>query len=192
MPLVYSFAAPPNVRFTCPVQCGQCTATAANGQRCRKRTCVGVPMCWMHLMRESNLRIKASTLSGAGRGLFAVKRGAADTEVLFKKGDTVAPYGGELLTEREVDARYGANFTAPYAIKLRGDRFENGACVRGPGSMVNHVPARLANAEFRLTRDNRSRLVALKRIYNGQEVLVSYGSDYRLDEPTTSRTVRRR
>lgn len=192
MPLVYTFKGP-DIQYSCTVACQQCSATAAGGQRCRNRACIGGPQCWLHLLRDSKLRMLKSTVAGAGTGLFAMDRKARPGQpavVVFKKGDVVTPYGGEIVSRAVLNSRYG-QYTAPYGIQLRGaDRFENGACVRGPGSMANHVPRSRANAEFRLSRANLARIVATKRIYSGQEVLVSYGSEYRMNEPTTSTTTR--
>lgn len=190
--LTYTFTAPDR-QFRCELQCGRCTATTTTGGQCSKRTCVGVPLCWMHLLRDGHLRIKTSTVPGANKGLFAVKRGAGRDGVVFRRGDLITRYHGERLSEAQVDARYGESnaYTAPYAVHVVDDLFENGACVRGVGSMVNHARGARANAKLDVGRGRESVLRATKVIRNGQEIFIDYGSDYRLDEPVSSRTARR-
>lgn len=189
MPLRFSFKAP-GTSFACDVQCQRCTARTATGARCTNRTCIGVPKCWQHLLRDSNLRIKKSTIRGAGSGLFAMKR-RAPGEVLFRAGEVIAPYGGERMRKVTVDRRYG-EYTAPYAIKLSPDRFENGACIRGVGAVANHAPSGIANAEFVTFPGSVAKLVALTDIVNGQEILVNYGGDYLMGEAGVSGVTSRR
>ena len=111
MPLVFSFAGPGHPGFQCALQCQQCSAATAAGAQCRKRACVGVPECWVHLLRDHSLRVKASTIPGAGLGLFAVKRGAAADAILFRPGDKITDYAGEIVGQQTLDARYGDHVT---------------------------------------------------------------------------------
>lgn len=198
MPLVYSFSAPGRDEFACAIACQQCSATAANGQRCRKRACLGVPMCWVHMLKEYTLRYKRSTIPGAGKGLFAMKRGAPANEVVFKKDSLIVRYFGEIVTMAELDRRYGPQHTAPYGMKIsaQSDRYEDAACKRGTGALANHS-SNNANARLSWTgtraSDRVGTLRALRNIRNGEEILVNYGNDYNLHEPgVRSRTVRRR
>ena len=191
MPLVYSFRAPDRNAFECPVHCQQCDALTRRGARCRQRVCFGAPMCWQHLMSERKLRIKKSNVQGAGKGLFAMQRGVGPQAIVFRRGDVVTKYEGEVMTDAGLTARYG-NYTAPYGISVSNDVYENGACRRGAGAMINHATGNRVNVEFVENGDNRSEIRALKAIRNGQELLVDYGANYQFDEPTRSRTVRRR
>src|SRR4051794_17971590 len=63
----------------------RCKALTANGARCRRKTTKG-DMCTQHLGLREGLRIKPSTLPGAGMGLFATKP--------IPKGKKIVEYAG--------------------------------------------------------------------------------------------------
>lgn len=192
MPLQFQFQAPGRPAFSCALQCQRCTAVSANGQQCKKTACIGVPKCWVHLLRDSSLRIKHTTLPGAARsekGLFALQRGARAGDVVFAAGQLITPYGGERVRGAALQRRYG-DYTAKYGIQLAGNAYENGACVRGVGAIANHAPGRRANAEF-VNDNGKSKLYATRDITNGQEIFVDYGDQYLMDEPGVKSVTRR-
>ncbi len=192
MPLVFSFKAPDRDEFACALQCRTCGAQTASGQPCRKRACIGTPLCWMHMLKTMNLRYKASTIPGAGKGLFAMRPGADTRTVVFRAGQRIVPYHGERLRMADLDLRYG-DYTAPYGVTVdrRADVYEDGACIRGVGALANHATGRRVNAKFR-EQDGVSALFATKAIRHGDEILVDYGAMYRFTEGTRFRTTRRR
>ena len=195
MPYRYTFSAPGEFSFACSLQCQQCGVVKADGSRCRNRVCVGVPYCHVHLFYKKHLKIKPSTIPGAGKGLFAARPNAGD-DIVFRRGDVVVEYGGESIDRATLDHRYG-RYTAPYGLQRRADLFENAACKRGAGSLANHKPLSQANARYSVGRD-RMNLVATKNIRNGQEIFCCYtgaarsrgAGQYRFDEGTTGRTAR--
>lgn len=195
MPYVYEFTKGAH-RFSCELRCGRCEATTRGGGRCRARTCIGTPLCWMHLLSAKNLRVKPSALPGAGKGLFAVARRLPAGGIVFRRGDVVCEYGGDPVSMATLDARYPDDATAPYGVEqdAAADRYENAACRRGVGSLANHAPGAASNARYwRSPADGRVHLRATRAIRNGDEVLCDYGSAYQVHEPgTTSRTTRRR
>lgn len=194
MPLVFSFRSPNRPLFECAVECQQCTAVSASGAQCKKRACIGVPKCWMHLLRDHSLRIKPSTIPGAGKGLFAMKRGAAANAVVFKKDAKIIDYYGDLVNRQTLDARYG-DHTAPYGIQIgTGNRYEDAACRRGVGAVANHRGAGYnARLSYRWQPTPAALVKAIRPIRNGQEVLVSYGQGYLMDEAgVTHKTIRKR
>ena len=72
MPLVYSFQSTDGTHaFRCPLSCQVCEGRTKTGAPCRKRVCIGVPLCWQHLLASMHLRIKPST-HPPGKGLFAM------------------------------------------------------------------------------------------------------------------------
>lgn len=212
---------PPKFRFTadaeqqqefqCPLQCEQCVAHTRlrrvsrgdsraaqvdEGRRCRKRACVGVPYCWMHLRSQLHLRIKASSVASAGKGLFAEDPRAAPNAIVFRPNDIIVVYGGERVTRAELEARYG-DYTAPYGLQIYGQHYEDAACRRGPGALANHAPSPVANARYSYQKPRQRQqqqqppvavLKATKAIRNGQEILVSYGPHYRFDEAAQHQT----
>lgn len=138
-----------------------------------------------------NLRIKPSTIPGAGRGLFAASKTRGPGEVVFARGDRIIEYGGEHIIVAELNNRYPGTLTAPYGLQ-EGAHVEDGACNRGPGTLANHAPQREANARYSFARGNPQRmvLVATKPIRNGTEIRCNYGRGYSLNEPTTKATRR--
>lgn len=186
MPYRFKFFRPGenNPSFECVLEPQQCMGTSKNGTQCRRRSVIGLPFCWTHLLSEKNLRIKPSSLPDAGKGLFALKRNAVPAEILFRPGDTIIKYEGEVIDRPELEHRYGA-FTAPYGVALHRDMFEDGACVRGVGNLANHATGNRVNARLVLNpRQNRVSLKATKNIRNDQEIFVNYGREYQFTEGT--------
>ena len=147
-------------------------------------------------MSISHLRIQTSTIPGAGKGLFALDRSRPHRQVLFHANAIICEYGGEILDEDEKDERY-EDKTAPYAVRINRNRYEDGATERGVGSLANEPPrGRDANARLALYNvrggNGRVRLIAESPIRNGDEIFVEYGEEYGMAEPgvhysTTSR-----
>lgn len=198
--------------FTCDMQCVRCEGVTRRGTQCSKRVCIGTPLCWQHLLASRGVRIRPSTVPGAGKGLFAMARprprprrrgghaqndrGAAS--ILFRPGDVIAEYDGEVVAKAELDRRYG-DHTAPYGIHVRGEVYEDGACRRGTAAMANHATGTGVNARFsyRYAARNagapvRSVLRATRPIRDGEEILVNYGDDYEFERDVTSATYRGR
>ena len=183
----YPFPLPDTGRgqFTCLLKCGRCTATSVStGQRCKRRVCIGVPVCFTHLYKNHNLRIRDAK---HGKGLFAQKglrpqprgrRGARGATILFRKNEVIIPYGGETLTDDALNRRYPQETPAVYGLVERRGRMvrvEDGACVRGIGTLANdyHGSGKTANARFAV-KDGKFVLVATCNIHDGSEILVTY------------------
>jgi hypothetical protein len=174
-------------KFQCPIQCAQCAATSArSGAQCGRRVCIGLPCCWQHLRSNYNVTIQNSMLHG--KGLFAWANGG-NAQILFRKGDRIVPYGGELLTHAELVDRYGPD-TAPYGVKLSNVRFVDGACSRGAGSVANASSGGSPpNAKLVVNAQKGSVSIrATRPIRNGDEILVSYGPAYWNQPAGTYRT----
>jgi hypothetical protein len=158
----------------------RCEYVKQNGERCKNNVIIGQPFCWIHERVGNHLKIAKSLIQDAGLGLFAYN-GKDDREVVFKKGEVICPYYGEIIDERELIRRY-ADKTAPYAIEIKAHEiYEDGALQRGIGSLVNHWP-RKKNVRFSVSRERRVNIVALRNIRNGEELYVSYGRGYRMGE----------
>lgn len=71
--------------------CIVCRGTTAAGTPCTRSTCTTGPYCWQHLRKEEFLRVKKSTIPGAGLGLFADKPGAKKGEVVFSNAKKTSP-----------------------------------------------------------------------------------------------------
>jgi hypothetical protein len=177
--------------FTCAVPTRQCTATnKSGGTQCKRLCAIGTPFCWTHLASLKHLKVKESTIEGAGRGLFAHDPRQGQEAILFRKDQTIAEYTGEIIDQTELVDRY-AQHTAPYAVQAGADRFIDAACDRCIGSIANTRP-RGQNVRFSVYR-GRVSLKATQNIRNGQEIFLAYGGQYRLEEPGVShRTVQLR
>lgn len=147
------------------------------GSRCKRKTVIGVPWCYQHLASEMSLKIQASTIEDAGKGLFAISK---TKEIVFRKGQTIIEYQGEKITHHELEKRYG-NKTGPYAITTTQDQIIDAACERSVGAIANHKASRHANAKF-FTQNKSIILQAIKQIKNGDEIFVNYGPDFELGD----------
>ena len=116
------------------------------------------------------LRVAPSTIDGAGEGLFATERIAAN--------ETIGFYRGEVLTLREAvalkDRDYLMGGFGPNAHVDARDAFAM------PGRYVNDAfDASRLNARFDKSKATRSaRVVALRDIGEGEEIFASYGRSY--------------
>ena len=168
-------------RFSCNLVCEQCTAELKNGHQCSRTVCIGLPLCWQHLLTckdyKRGLKIQNSQVSG--KGLFAWSKDGGN-DIVFRTQDTITLYEGERLTHAQLDQRYGPD-TAPYAVGLNKEVID-AACRRGSGSIANGARNK---AEVNAKYDSRMeggvrvvRLKATKTIRHGQEILCDYGDDY--------------
>lgn len=186
MPKKFKFIVDNETQFQCDLQSQRCTANT-NNARCRNKTVIGLGLCWQHLLRERHLRVLDTQY---GKGLFAMRRGFPQDEIIFRPGEFITEYNGEDIDREELDARYG-QYTSPYGnSKRQQNQYEDGACQRGIGTLVNHGNANLSNAEFRYFRDGSIKIIASKIIRNGRQILVNYNAGnrrradrYRFDEP---------
>ena len=172
--------------FQANVQCLQCAALKDNGQRCRRRTCIGSPLCFQHLESIKHLKVK-QTPEYHGVGLFAYDRSKPDNAIVFRPDEIIVAYGGEVLTGEQINQRYdydGEEHTAPYGLQRRRPRnsFEDGALLRSAGTLANHANRRQSNCDF-VQFQGAMALKATKRIRNGQQILVDYGRAYQMGEP---------
>ena len=93
-----------------------------------------------------------------------------------------------VLTMQPLNARYGADHTAPYGIRvnLRQNIDEDVAKYRGVGSLANS-DVRRENAGFKI-HNNRLVSYALRDIRNGEEMFVNYGNAYDWDDDASYTT----
>ena len=171
--------------FTGKLSNQQCMATSKAQTQCNNRTVIGAGLCWIHLLKEHNLAIRAAT---HGRGLFAVKAGNPnfdDQLIVFRNGDRILEYTGDELNNDELTERYGQS-TAPYAMAKNKGLFIDAALLRGPASLANHSPK--PNAKAGVSNRNTIVLTATRAIKHGQEILLNYDAGRRRGEPKYSFT----
>lgn len=87
---------------------------------------------------------------------------------------------GEIIDTDEVIRRY-KDKTGPFVVGISKDRFKDGAATRGAGALANTFPGH--NIATLSIHRGRASLKATKAISNGAEILLSYGKQYKLNEP---------
>ena len=149
-------------------RCVNCQGLTKRGTRCSRRTCKTFPYCWQHLLSECGLKVKRSTIPGAGQGLFAVKD--------FKAGTRISRYTGD-IRRKGFESDYA--FGCPWGV-INAER-------------TNTFPARYANkrtkrfpTNAKLTCDNRNHRGSIKATKNirasraqPREIFVAYGPGFR-------------
>ena len=189
MPKRFKFFIDDELHFACNLTSHQCSAIKPNQQQCSKRTVIGTDMCWTHLLYRKNLRIKSSNVAGGGKGLFALDPKREDDDILFRAGDRIIFYGGDIISNPELDRRYG-EYTAPYGVQIQGvdgngrQLYRDTACDRGIGSLANHGNSRRENARFSFGNNGVLNLKANKIIRNGKEIFVNYNRGATRGDPT--------
>lgn len=196
MPLAYKhdrMDVPEKKSFECELACRPCGAPTPNGS-CTRRVCMWLPYCWQHSRQLFGLRVQESRALPGATGLFATR--------YFRKGEMVAPYLGEHVSEQEINRRYGNSEVSlgPYLLHT-----VDAACVRGIGSAANgaygSIPKSSANVQFlptghrihgfkrkgmvyegrRLTQDNlgvKTWSWAMRDIRKGEEIIAFYGDAF--------------
>ena len=180
-----------DIKFDGKLDSMQCEAVKDNGEQCNNNTVIGHDFCHVHRKHMLHLQIKDSTLTDAGKGLFAF--GEAN-KVIFKKGSRICLYNGELIDTDKLLERYHDN-TAPYTVQLHNKngepQYEDAAMERGIGSLANHSRNKSKiNARLSINRGNKAQLIATKNIKSGQEIFVNYGPDYKFDDDISTCTNR--
>lgn len=174
----FTFKINNEVHFRCKLDSLRCTDKTKSGTQCKRKCVIGSPYCCTHLQYKHYLKIKTSLISNSGKGLFVTDpQDSTHREIIFDKGEIIVKYCGEIIDLHELEDRYGAH-TAPYAVKISNNRFEDCAKTRGVGSLAN-TKAGDNNATFSIYRGFAS-LRATKNIRNGDEIYLSYGPAYGL------------
>lgn len=158
-----------------------------NGVRCKKRCQIGLGICWIHLLSKHHLRIKASNIENAGMGLFVIDKSKHVNEIIFRRDQKICLYNGDVLDKYDHRERYGAE-TAPYSAELHMkdgiQMYEDASLRRGVGALINHSN-KLDNCRMSVKTDNTIGIVATKNIRNNSEILLNYGTEYRLNSRNT-------
>lgn len=179
MPKKFNFYINNEKHFSCKLQSVRCTSISNGGNRCKNKTVIGTSFCWRHLMRDKQVRIKQSEY---GLGLFALNPNKGERERIFKEGDTIVKYDGEIISQDERRERYNDQ-TAPYGVQMRDNTVNDGACRRGVGTLVNHSTGPRENARFSFTRNGELQIKAIKNIYNNREIFINYNKGRMPGEP---------
>ena len=147
--------------MVCPI----CNGRTKGGQPCKRHTCKFAPKCASH----TKVQVGASNIPGAGRGLFA------KTDI--NRGEVVANYtvGTQRMTPAQFQAKYPSG-RATHVWAPRGSTVYYDA--RDASKSVAGMANRGARNNARITGGGR--IKAKQRIPQGREILVAYGSGYRM------------
>ena len=155
----------------------QCKATTLKQKRCKKMT-RKTNQCWIHLLKNRNLRVKKSLIPNAGFGLFAGKK-------TIKKNSSLGLYTGRKIKNKKLDKYYPKTNLAPYAICESGRK--NARCVNANYS-TDSTP-RYANDIMSKKKSNMDiknvgkrkyvpKAYAIKDVKPNQEIYYYYGPQY--------------
>jgi SET domain-containing protein len=170
--------------FHCNLTCKRCEGENKNGTQCKLQVCIGLPYCWRHMRSKLQIKIARSTIPNSGNGVFAYN---PSKNIVFKKGDFICYYDGELINQAEVNRRYSEyDTTAPYTyhIGATGDNYVDAACERGIGGMLNfktYTGRRNPNNAKGRKHGNKVKISALKDIRHGDEIFLDYGMNYNVE-----------
>lgn len=160
----------------------QCGSRLPNGKRCKKWTTRIHPFCYSCTVRIYSVAIGESTQGpGSGLGLFAYDPKKDENAIIFKSDQWIAPYGGEVITDKECEKRYTGclqgdiTVCCPYAIGTDKNETVDAALVRGPAAYCNDSKDKDYNAYL---CGNPLGIRALRKIRQHEEILVDYGTAY--------------
>ncbi|MCS6999415.1 MAG: SET domain-containing protein-lysine N-methyltransferase [Bacteroidota bacterium] len=149
----------------------QCAYVGADGQRCRRLTTLTHPYCYHHTRIVHGVEVRESTIPGAGKGLFAVRRLPKDTFLFY--------YDGDRLSVQEYTERYAELGVGPYAIELNATtvidaRRTDAGVARFICSY--HGSGRKPNVQY-YTTGTCVEVWTIRTIEPGEELLADYGEE---------------
>jgi len=170
----------------------RCTGHKPDRTQCKLHT-RRAKKCWQHERKEEGLRIKKSTIPGAGLGLFVAKGHH------LTQRDSI-PYTGEIMTKDEIDKACPGDTVVAYGLALPKGKYVN-ACkstdeaarfANDPqGPNPNNKGVQRPNAELTNTPNGSKAMIKpTKNIGSNDhdvEIFVDYGKDYWKTERNKSR-----
>lgn len=124
------------------------------------------------LPKSKQLEVKTSILPNAGMGLFA--------KMVFKKGDTIIEYVGEMTTWEKVkddaENNYIFHIDDEHVIDAKNDLKSFGRYVNDAAGLTR-VKGVKNNAMYE-EKGYQVFIIADKDILPGEEILVAYGKEY--------------
>jgi len=151
----------------------RCTADTKTGKQCGMRTLHG-RYCWVHRAQLDGTRIKASSVPGAGKGLWAATRD-------FRRGEVIAQYTGDLVPTAgggQADGFGGSHYVLELSEAVSIDAARTNTA---DGRMVNDARGSGQRPNCRFSVDQRTKratLRAVRHVKKGTEMLVSYGRSF--------------
>jgi hypothetical protein len=148
----------------------RCVAETKKGGQCSQQTHHGC-YCWVHRAQIDGTRIKASSIPGAGKSLWAATRD-------YPPGAFVASYTGDLVPTqagKEADGFGGSHYVLELSEAVSIDAARTNTA---DGRMVNDArgSGQRANVRFSVNQRNKTAVLRTTRwVRKGQEFRASYG-----------------
>lgn len=151
----------------------RCTATTKKGTQCSMMTRHG-EYCWTHLAQRRALRIKPSSIDGAGKGLSVTRDVPTDGVITEYTGDLVPVRGDDGEADEFQGSAYVLELTRTLALDAARSNTAEGRMVNDPTGS-----GKQANARFCINQRAKTvTLRATRPLKKGDEVFVSYGDSY--------------
>jgi len=170
---------------TLNLECKECVfINPRTRTRCKRRVCIGLDLCFQHLETVKHLKIKKSTIRNAGKGLFAYVKNQNNHYIVFREGDVICNYKGDVININELERRYHDK-TGPYAFQWgynKDNYYIDAANERYYSALINHSEDPNVKFEDDLSQRGLIEVIALKDIKNNEELLSNYGNEYNFNE----------
>ena len=146
--------------------CPTCNGVTASGQPCRRRTCKFAPKCFQH----TSVAVRPSSI--AGRGLFAKNN--------IRKGEIVGDYtvGTTRLTTAQFPAKYPSGRATHVWSTPGGVYYDAKDGRKSIAGMANRAPSGGKGSNAKI--NGGGKIMAKNNIPQGREILVGYGSGFRI------------
>jgi len=159
-------------------------ATGCTHTGCSEFTLFSAPFCPDHLRSQANLEVFFSEDYGC-IGLRAVASPDSKSEVpVFKPGDILVPYLGEVLTEQQAEARYGHGQPMIYGVEMpcATKNCMDLDCPHIVDALVQRCAAAMINTDSLQTRISAKleftgdcvNVIATQSIFHHDEILLEY------------------
>lgn len=183
--------------WTQPLVVYKCAGYDEIGKPCKKRIAKTHPYCQRCAKKILHVVVSPSSLgSKVGYGLIAHNPNLNEGDIVFRKGDYIAPYMGTKVTAKVLSKMYDCSekiVVCPYAVTLGKDIID-GALYRGfavyandaapefdeDGELIDYDESKnnsIFQVDLMRKKDN-AELIAIKDIKQNEEIFVSYSKDY--------------
>jgi hypothetical protein len=151
----------------------RCTAATKKGTQCSLMTRHG-EYCWTHLVQRRGLRIKPSSIDGAGKGLSVTRDVPTGGVITDYTGDLVPVQGDDGSADEFQGSAYVLELTRTLALDAARSNTAEGRLINDPRGS-----GKQANARFCINQRAKTvTLRATRPLKKGDEVFVSYGDSY--------------
>jgi len=166
------------IKMDKPLFVEQCIGFIPGIGQCGRKIARLQPFCNECYPNYYYVQVRKSTIPGAGFGLFCNEAGVKEGDVVFKEGNFIAPYFGEILTKKQFDKRYEGSVSCVYTM-MEDEVYYDSCLYRGATAYSNDssISGIEPNAYFDKFEDIIG-IVASRDIVQGEELFTTYGDDY--------------